>query len=72
MGNVAVANSAFVQGTNSGTLIVRNGGEGHVLSNEAEELLRIYETLSVRRRMELLNKAFALDEEESRNPKGEL
>jgi transcriptional regulator with XRE-family HTH domain len=54
--------SALVQGVNSGTLIVRNGGE-RVLSDEAVELLRIYESLDVKKRITLLGNAFALEEE---------
>jgi hypothetical protein len=41
---------------------VRNGGE-RILSDEAVELLRVYELLDVKRRMKLLDFAFKLEEE---------
>lgn len=62
-----IAGGAFVQSTNSGTVYVRDGGE-HALSAEAAELLRIYETLDIKRRMRLLDSAFSLDEERHPSP----
>ena len=51
--------------SNHGSVIVRNGIES-LLSEEAGELLRVYETLDIRRRMRLLESAFALEEEKGR------
>jgi transcriptional regulator with XRE-family HTH domain len=56
-----VTGNAIV-GANHGSVVVRNGEE-RLLSDEAGELLRIYETLDVRRRMKLLDAAFSLEEE---------
>jgi transcriptional regulator with XRE-family HTH domain len=57
--NGDVNGSAFVQGVNRGSVTVHNGTE-HAISAEAAELLRIYEGLDFRSRLELLNKAVAL------------
>jgi transcriptional regulator with XRE-family HTH domain len=57
--NGDVNGSAFVQGVNRGSVTVHNGAE-HTISAEAAELLRIYEGLDFRGRLELLNKAVAL------------
>lgn len=58
----SVSGGAVVQGVNHGRVIIRNGHE-RVLSDEAAELLRVYEILDVKRRIELLNKAFILENE---------
>ncbi|GHV50267.1 hypothetical protein FACS1894216_02140 [Synergistales bacterium] len=64
-GNTAtdVSYSAVVQGSNSGPVTVNNGSRERKLSDEAVELLRIYETLNIKSRMKLLEAAFALEEE---------
>ncbi len=59
-----VSHSAVVQGNHATTLIVKNGGIiERELSDQAAELLKIYETLDVRRQTLLLSRAFELDEE---------
>lgn len=52
-------NSSFVQANHGG--IVFNGDEKQMLSPEALELLRIYETLGGRERLKLLNFAVELE-----------
>ena len=60
-----IQNSAVVQGNNATTLIVRNGKEGEMpLSDMENELLRIFQSLSVRGRTQLLTRAFELESEE--------
>jgi hypothetical protein len=44
------------------SVIVHNGNE-RALSDEIVELIRIYDALDVKRRMELLNKAFAIEDD---------
>lgn len=57
-----ITNSAVVQGNNATTLIVKNGGaQERELSDQAVELLRIFETLSVREQTDLLSFAFQLE-----------
>jgi len=51
-----------VIGVNNGRVVFANGIE-RALSEEAAELLRLYDSLDVKRRMALLNKAFELDDE---------
>ena len=46
-------------GPHTGTIIVRNGGE-RVLSEECSELVRVYESLDVRPRIQLLKCAFEI------------
>lgn len=46
-------------GPHTGTIIVRNGGE-QVLSEECAELVRIYESLDIRQRIQLLKSAFEI------------
>ena len=46
-------------GPHTGTIIVRNGGE-RVLSEECSELVRVYESLDVRQRIQLLKCAFEI------------
>lgn len=58
-----ISNSAVVQGNNATTLIVRNGGiHERELSEQAAELLRIFETLDVRGQTSLLSLAYELSE----------
>ena len=59
---VGIADSAFVQGANHGTVIVRNG-QDQSLSDEASELLRVFESLDVKKRHRLLDLAFTLEDE---------
>ena len=59
---VGVSSPAFVQGVNHGSLIATNRCE-QILSDEASELVRIYGLLDVKRRIDLLSKAFALENE---------
>ncbi len=54
-----LSNSSFIQANHGGVVI---NGENRVLSPEAMELLRIYETLGGRDRLKLLN--FAVEREE--------
>ena len=46
-------------GPHTGTIIVRNGGETF-LSEECAELVRVYESLDVRQRIQLLKSAFEI------------
>ena len=46
-------------GPHTGTIIVRNGGE-RVLSEECSEVVRVYESLDVRQRIQLLKCAFEI------------
>lgn len=55
-----------IVGSNHGSLIVRNG-QRHMLSDEASELLRIYESLDLKRRLKLLDLAINLEEETNRD-----
>lgn len=66
-------NNGSVTGTmghQHGTVIVRNGGE-RVLSEECAELVRIYESLSVKNRMRLLSNAFEVEESANGEANGE-
>lgn len=58
-----IHNSAVVQGNSATTLIVKNGTTvERELSDEAVELLRIFEALDVKGRTALLSAAFDLEE----------
>lgn len=60
-----IQNSAVVQGNNATTLIVRNGKDSETtLSEQETELLRIYQSLSVKGQTKLLTYAFGLESEE--------
>ncbi len=60
----AITNSAVVQGNNATNLIVKNGDiEKHELSEQATELLRIFGTLSIKYKTELLAFAYKLEEQ---------
>lgn len=59
-----IQNSAVVQGNNATTLIVRNGGEAFSLSDQEAELLRVFQSLSVKGQTRLLSFAFQLESEE--------
>lgn len=62
-----IQNSAVVQGNSATTLIVKNGKvHEHELSDEAAELLRIFEALDVKGRTALLSCAFDLEERQLR------
>ncbi len=54
-----VTGGTVVQGTHHSSVSVHNGGE-RVLSEECAELVRIYESLSVRQRIQLLKCAFEI------------
>ena len=54
---------AFAHGVNHGSVIIRHGQE-KPLSDEAGELLRIYETLDLKRRLKILDLAVKLEEEQ--------
>lgn len=54
-----MSNSSFVQANNGG--VVYNGEAGYAFSPEALELLRIYESLGGRDRLQLLNNAVELE-----------
>jgi len=55
------AAGSFVQGVNHSSVFLENG-VNHSLTDEELELLRIYKTLDVRNRMQLLDTAFNLEE----------
>lgn len=59
-GNISGNNT--IVSSNQSSVVIRNGQQ-HPLSDEVSEIIRIYEALDVRRRMKLLNTAFALEEE---------
>jgi transcriptional regulator with XRE-family HTH domain len=61
-----VCGSAFFQGVNNGTVIVRSDGE-HLLSDEEAELLHIYMALDVRSRHRIMGLALSLDAEAKAN-----
>gem|GEM_PF-871925 len=58
-----VNGSAFIQGTNKGSVTVHNGHE-RPLSDEAAELLKLYEGLPLKKRVKLLQAAIELSESE--------
>ena len=58
--NWQILNSSFVQANHGG--VVFNGDSQKVISPEAIELLRIYETLNGRDRLKLLNIAVELED----------
>lgn len=63
----AITNSAVVQGNNASTLIVKNGSvHEHEISDQAVELLRIFELLTVKEQTELLSFAFELEEKHNK------
>ena len=57
-----VTGGTVVQGAHRSSVVVNNGGE-HTLTDEETEILRLFSALDVRRRTQLLNLAFALEEE---------
>lgn len=59
-----IQNSAVVQGNNATTLIVRNGSAEVSLSEQEAELLRVFQSLSVKGQTRLLTFAFDLENEE--------
>lgn len=59
-----IQNSAVVQGNNAATLIVRNGAALPSLSDQEAELLRVFQSLSVKGQTRLLSFAFQLESEE--------
>lgn len=61
--NGDVNGSAFVQGTNRGNVTIHNGRE-YPLSEEAAELLKLYEGLTLKKRVKLLQTAIDLSESE--------
>jgi len=58
-----VNGSAFIQGVNRGNVTVHNGHE-RPLSDEAAELLKLYEGLPLKKRVKLLQAAIELSESE--------
>lgn len=58
----AIGDGSIVQGINNGLVTLRKV-EQHTLSDEATELLRIFESLDVKKRMKLLETAFVLEDE---------
>ena len=63
-----ITNSAVIQGNNATTLIVKNGdGYKKEISEQAVELLRIFEALNVKEQTELLSFAFKLEENHRQN-----
>jgi len=68
-----ISRNVDVSGTVSGNSIVgsslnsvnMHNGQKRPLSDEIVELIRVYELLDVKRRIELLNKAFALETEKT-------
>lgn len=60
-----IQNSAVVQGNNAATLIVRNGGGAASISEQEAELLRVFQSLSVKGQTRLLTFAFQLESEEA-------
>lgn len=63
-GNISdIHNSSVVQANNANTLIIESSNtRGHELSEQAAELLRIFESLDIREQTELLSFAFHLEE----------
>lgn len=59
-----IQNSAVVQGNNAATLIVKNGAAAASLSDQEAELLRVFQSLSVKGQTRLLSFAFQLESEE--------
>jgi transcriptional regulator with XRE-family HTH domain len=61
----SISEGAVVQGQNLGTVMVNNGDKAHVwpISDEAAELVKVYELLDVKRRHKLLDLAFSLEYE---------
>lgn len=58
-----IQNSVVVQGNTAQTIIV-NVGEGRALTEEEDELIRIFRSLRVRGRTKLLSFAYALEEQQ--------
>lgn len=55
-------NCSVVQGNNAKTLIIKNSNlEDHGLSDQAAELVRVFESLGIREQTELLSFAFQLE-----------
>lgn len=58
-----ITNSAVVQGNNATTLIVKNGSiKEQEISDQAVELLRIFNSLDIKKQTEILSFAFKLEE----------
>jgi transcriptional regulator with XRE-family HTH domain len=55
-----ISNSAVVQSVNNSSVTVNNGSE-QLLSDELSELIRIYNSLDVKKRMKMLQFAFSLE-----------
>lgn len=67
-GTKNITNSAVVQGNNATTLIVKNNDSNkREISDQAVELLRIFESLTVKGQTELLSYAFKLEEKLNEN-----
>lgn len=65
-----IHNSAIVQGNHATTLIVRNGKtEERMLADQEVELLRIYNSVSVKNRISLLSFAYEIEEGEKSTKK---
>ncbi len=62
-----ITNSAVVQGNNASTLIVKNGNvHEQEISEQAVELIRIFESLTVKEQTELLSFAYKLEEKHNK------
>lgn len=63
-----ITNSSIVQGSNTSTVIIKsNGIQEREISNQAVELLRIFESLGVKEQAKLLIFAFDLEEKAKNN-----
>ncbi len=63
-----ITSSNVVQGNNAPTLIVNNDNiSKHKISNQAAELLRIFEKLNIKSQTELLSFAFELEDKTTKN-----
>jgi hypothetical protein len=59
----AVSDGAVVQGVNSGNIIMSK--DGRELSDEAAELLRLYDKMGIENKIELLQKAVELGKKDN-------
>ena len=55
------ASDGAIQGVNNGSVIVHNGQQ-QAISDEAAELLRVYNSLDIKKRIKLLETAFSLED----------
>jgi len=57
-----VSNGAVMQGLHHSSMVIHNG-KSCTLSDEESELLRLFKSLDVKRRMKILDLTFSLEEE---------